>query len=40
MEKFNTKAVSEVIEILNHTDKEIVEKIPQNFIEFLFGKCR
>ena len=36
MEKFNTKAVSEVIEILNHTDKEIVEKIPQNFIEFLF----
>ena len=36
MEKFNAKAVSEVIEILNHTDKEIVEKIPQNFIEFLF----
>lgn len=36
MENFNTKAVSEVIEILNHTDKEIVEKIPQKFIEFLF----
>lgn len=36
MEKFNKKAVSEVIEILNHTDKEIVEKIPQKFIDFLF----
>lgn len=36
MENFNTKAVSEVIEILNHTDKEIVEKIPQKFIDFLF----
>ena len=27
MENFNKKAVSEVIEILNHTDKEIVEKM-------------
>ena len=36
MENFNKKAVSEVIEILNHTDKEIVEKIPQKFIDFLF----
>lgn len=36
MENFNTKAVSEVIEILNHTDKKIVEKIPQKFIDFLF----
>lgn len=36
MESFNKKAVSEVIEILNHTDKEIVEKIPQKFIDFLF----
>ncbi len=30
------KAFSEVIEILNHTDKKIVEKIPQKFIDFLF----
>ncbi len=36
MGNFNKKAVSEVIEILNHTDKEIVEKIPQKFINFLF----
>lgn len=36
MEKFNTKAVSEVIEILKHTDKKIVEKIPQKLIDFLF----
>ena len=36
MEKFNTKAVSEVIEILKHTDKKIVEKIPQKIIDFLF----
>ena len=36
MENFNKKAVSEVIEILEHTDKEIVEKIPKKFIEFLF----
>ncbi len=36
MGDFNKKAVSEVIEILNHTDKEIVEKIPQKFIDFLF----
>ena len=33
---FDKKAFSEVIEILNHTDKEIVGKIPQKFIEFLF----
>lgn len=36
MENFNKRAISEVIEILNHTDKEIVEKIPKKFIEFLF----
>ena len=36
MENFNKKAVSEVIEILNHTDKQILEKIPQKFIDFLF----
>ena len=36
MEKFNTKAASEVIEILKHTDKKIVEKIPQKLIDFLF----
>lgn len=36
MENFNKKAVSEVIEILNHTDKKIIEKIPQKFIDFLF----
>ncbi len=36
MEEFNKRGISEVIEILNHTDKEIVKKIPQNFINFLF----
>ena len=36
MEDFNKRAISEVIEILNHTDKKIVEKIPKKFIEFLF----
>lgn len=30
------KAFSEIIEILNHTDKQLVEKIPDTFIKFLF----
>lgn len=30
------KAFSEIIEILNHTDKKVVEKIPESFIKFLF----
>lgn len=33
---FNKKAFSEIIEILNHTDKQLVEKIPDTFIKFLF----
>lgn len=36
METINKRAFSEVIQILNHTDKEITEKIPQKFIDFLF----
>lgn len=30
------QALTEVVEILNHSDKSITEKIPQNFINFLF----
>lgn len=30
------QALAEVIEILNHSDKSITEKIPQKFINFLF----
>lgn len=33
---YDKKSFSEVIEILNHTDKQLVEKIPDNFIKFLF----
>lgn len=33
---YNKKAFSEIIEILNHTDKQLVEKIPDYFIKFLF----
>lgn len=33
---YDKKAFSEIIEILKHTDKQIVEKIPHNFIKFLF----
>lgn len=33
---FDKKAFSEIIEILNHTDKQLVEKIPDSFIKFLF----
>lgn len=36
MENLNKRAVSEVIQILNHTEKEIIEKIPEKFIKFLF----
>lgn len=33
---YNKKAFSEIIEILKHTDQQIVEKIPNSFIKFLF----
>lgn len=33
---YDKKAFSEIIEILNHTDKQLVEKLPNNFINFLF----
>ena len=33
---YDKKAFSEIIEILNHTDKQLVEKIPNTFIKFLF----
>ena len=36
MENLNKRAVSEVIQILNHTEKKITEKIPEKFIKFLF----
>lgn len=35
MEEKYRKAYAEVLEILNHTEKEIVEKIPNSFIDFL-----
>ncbi len=34
--EFDKRAFSEIIEILDHTDKQLVEKIPDNFIKFLF----
>ena len=36
MENLNKRAVSEVIQILNHTEKDITERIPEKFIKFLF----
>lgn len=36
MDSINKRAISEVIEVLNHTEKETVEKIPDKFIKFLF----
>lgn len=36
MENLNKTAVSEVIEILNHTEREITEKIPEKFFNFLY----
>lgn len=38
MEETYRKAYAEVLEILNHTEEEIVEKIPNSFIEFLQKK--
>ena len=35
-DSYDKKAFSEIIEILNHTDKQLVEKLPSNFINFLF----
>ena len=31
-----SQSFTEVLEILNHSDKSITEKIPQNFINFLY----
>ena len=39
MENLNKRAVSEVIQILNHTEKEIIERIPEKFIKFLFDNA-
>ena len=36
MSSLNKRAVSEVVEILEHTDKEIIKKIPSKFIDFLY----
>lgn len=36
MDNLNKRAVTEVIEVLNHTEKDIVDKIPKKFIKFLF----
>lgn len=35
MNNINKKAISEVIEILNHTDVSLTEKIPKDFKRFL-----
>lgn len=35
MDTINKRAVSEVLEILNSSEKSIVEKIPESFINFL-----
>lgn len=39
MENLNKRAISEVLQILNHTEKDIIEKIPKKFIEFLFDNA-
>ena len=36
MNDLNKRAISEVIEVLHHTDNKILIKIPQNFIKFLY----
>lgn len=36
MNDLNKKAISEVIEVLQHTDDKILIKIPQKFITFLY----
>lgn len=36
MNNFNKQALSEVIEVLNHTESNIINKIPKKFISFLF----
>ena len=35
MSEINKKAVSEVIDVLNHSEIEVTQKIPKKFIEFL-----
>ncbi len=36
MNNLNKTAISETIEVLEHTDKEIIKKIPEKFINFLY----
>ena len=36
MDNLNKRSVSEVIVILEHTNKEIIKKIPQKFLKFLY----
>lgn len=36
MNDYNKQALAEVIEVLNHTENDIINKIPKKFISFLF----
>ena len=36
MDKNTSRALTEVLEVLKHTNKQIIEKIPEKFINFLF----
>lgn len=38
MNECNKQALAEVVEILNHTENDVISKIPKNFISFLFEK--
>ena len=37
MSEISKKAISEVIDVLNHSEIEVTQKIPKNFIEFLMN---
>ena len=37
MKDIDRQAVAEVIEILNHSESEITNKIPEKFMQFLAG---
>ena len=37
MKEIDKQAVAEVIEILNHSESEITNKIPEKFMEFLYN---
>lgn len=37
MKEINKQAVSEVIEILNHSESKITNKIPEKFMQFLYN---